>query len=499
MLKVLVVDDDPVLRFTIKKPLIAAGHQAVEAEDGEQAVRIVTDQGPFDAVILDVNMPKMNGIDALEKIKALHPKTLCIIATAFSQVEDARKALKLGAYDYLEKPVKAERLIEMIEEGLSARGLVEKVKNSLPQMADAEKAPGIVGESEKMHRVFELINKLAKVDTSVLIRGESGTGKELVAQALHFNSHRKKGPFVAINCAAIPENLIESELFGHEKGSFTGADKKKIGKFQFAQGGTIFLDEIGDMGLNMQVKLLRVLQEKLITPVGGNAPVKVDVRIVAATSRPLEKMIETGTFREDLFYRLSVLPVRLPALRERSEDIASLCDYFIKKFNSFHDRNLKGIEREALKRLQKYRWPGNIRELENVIEHAFILEPSDILTVDSLPEHILSNQTYNDAYNSLDAGYSPSVIAQRIQGAVAAEPEAVKFGDISSALSLFLDVTEEQLNYPVLKEEFEKQFLLRALKIYHGRINKTALKTNMTKVTLLRKLEKYEIDPRQFY
>src|SRR5690606_31587857 len=338
----------------------------------------------------------------------------------------------------------------------------------------------MIGASTSIRKVFDVIYKLSKVDTSVLIRGESGTGKELVAQALHYNSHRKKGPFVAVNCAAIPENLIESELFGHERGSFTGADKKKIGKFQYAAGGTIFLDEIGDMGQHMQVKFLRVLQEKQFTPVGANKEVESDVRIIAATNRPLEKMIANESFRSDLFYRLNVLPIKLPPLRDRREDIASLTDFMIKKFNRIHGRNVKSIEKDALSSLRMYAWPGNIRELENVIEHAFIVSPDcERIDIASLPEHVQTMGRPGVA----DDGEHESIeeIANRVSESDGFMPD---FSD---------------LNYPALKERFEKEFIIRALKAFNGRINQTALHTQMTKVTLLRKLEKYGINPKEFH
>jgi transcriptional regulator with PAS, ATPase and Fis domain len=320
--------------------------------------------------------------------------------------------------------------------------------------------------------VFQVIYKLSKVDTSVLIRGESGTGKELVARALHYNSHRKRGPFVAVNCAAIPEYLIESELFGHEKGAFTGADKKKMGKFQYAQGGTLFLDEIGDISPSMQVKLLRVLQDKTFTSVGGLQEIKMEVRIIAATNRPLETMIENSQFRADLFYRLNVLPILLPPLRERIEDLPHLIQYMIHKYNALHRRQITHLDSQAFARLHAYHWPGNIRELENMIEHAFIMEPSAVITLASLPTHMLSAR-------------APKLAVER------SIPQ-------SASLLTHPDLSLD-LNYPVLKERFEKDFLIRALRTFSGKINQTAMHTKMTKLTLLRKLDKYGINPKDFY
>jgi len=473
-MRVLVVDDDETLRLTVRSTLEERAYQVDEAEDGEAAVRMVEEGGPYDAVLLDVNMPRLSGIDALARIKEVSPNTFCLILTAYSNVQDAVTAIRHGAFDYLEKPVDGERILRVIDSALEANSLVTQASYSAPQL-EFDRGRKIIGNSSQIQRVFEIIHRLAKVETSVMIRGESGTGKELVARAIHFNSHRMKGPFVAVNCAAIPENLIESELFGHEKGAFTGADRRKIGKFQYAEGGTIFLDEIGDISAQMQVKLLRVLQERLITPVGSNQEMKVDLRVIAATNRPLEKMIESGAFRSDLFYRLNVMPITLPPLRERREDIASLADFMVQKFNKLHQRCIKGFDKRALGALRLYGWQGNIRELENVVEHAFIIESSDVIRLESLPESI----------QSLVTGQK-SPVGTPMPG----EPGA-KDGEMLSNIG--------ELNYPQLKERFEREFLIRALKAFDGRVNQTAEHTQMTKVTLLRKLEKYGIDPKQYH
>ncbi len=483
-MRFLVVDDDDTLRLTIRSILSARGYTVDEAEDGAQAVEMVEAQKaatpatrPYDGIILDVNMPKLSGLDALAKIKDLSPASFCIVLTAFTNISDAVKATKLGAFDYLEKPIDAERLLHVVDAACEAGQLVEQVSFSAPQL-EFDKGRKIIGSSSSITRVFEIIHRLAKVETSVLIRGESGTGKELVARAIHFNSHRMKGPFVAVNCAAIPENLIESELFGHEKGAFTGADRKKIGKFQFAEGGTIFLDEIGDISPQMQVKLLRVLQERQITPVGANVELRIDVRVVAATNRPLEKMIETGQFRADLFYRLNVMPITLPALRERREDVAPLGEYMVQKFNKLHHRTIRGFDKRAIAALRLYGWPGNIRELENVIEHAFIVEASDSIKIESLPDHIQALVEKKPGEKGAGAAPMP--------------------GEAGATDGQMLSHVGE-LNYPQLKERFEREFLIRALKAFDGRVNQTAEHTQMTKVTLLRKLEKYGIDPKQYH
>lgn len=475
-MKVLVVDDDATLRLTVKLALEERGYEVDEAEDGMVAVAKVESCPDYDCVLLDVNMPNMSGLEALQRIREINSQIFCLILTAYSDVKDAVTAIKHGAYDYVEKPVDGEQIVALLDLATQANALVEKIALSAPSFAEGR---NIIGDSNKIRRVFDIIYRLSKVDTPVLIRGESGTGKELVARALHYNSHRKKGPFVGINCAAIPDNLIESEFFGYERGAFTGADRKKVGKFQYALGGTLFLDEIGDISASMQVKLLRVLQEKVFSPIGGNKDVAADVRVVAATNAPLEDMIDKGGFRSDLFYRLNVMPIILPPLRERVEDIESLVEFMINKFNEEHSRNIAGISKAGLACLQKYNWPGNIRELENVIEHAFIMETGDWLEIGSLPD-VVRCEFPAGALELSDeqVGHVDSAIVAPWEG----QPDG-----------------EDSLNYPELKAQFEKEFIIKALKTFNGRVNKTAAHTKMTKVTLLRKLEKYGINPREYY
>src|SRR6185295_8865730 len=384
MFKVLVVDDDADLRLSVSSSLTENHYLVDQAKDGEEAVNKVR-AGNYNLVLLDVNMPRMGGMDALREIKAHDPSIIVIILTAFSNVSDAVMATKEGAYNYLEKPVKAENLVYMVDKALKAHNLVRNMSLSAPTFK-LPNGTDFIGQSTEMKRVFSVIDKLSRVDTAVLIRGESGTGKELVASALHFNSPRKDNRFVTVNCSAIPENLIESEFFGHEKGAFTGADSRKIGKFQYADGGTLFLDEIGDISPGMQVKLLRVLQEKKFTPVGANREIEVNVRIIAATNRNLEEMIKAGQFREDLFYRLNVLPIQLPPLRERKNDVEVLATYFIERFNQQHRKAITQIAPDAMELLKAHGWPGNIRELENVIEHAFVIETTTQVTIPSLPD-----------------------------------------------------------------------------------------------------------------
>jgi len=452
-LKVLIADDEPELRAHLRRQLETRGFQVTEAADGSTAIDQAALHQP-DLVLLDVMMPKVSGLEALIQIKTQAPAATVAMITAHANLKDAVRAIQDGAFDYIEKPVRQDSLNAMIDKALEARRLVEQAALSRPS-----EAPGqdFVGQSESMQKIFRVIDRLAAVNTSVLIQGENGTGKELVARAIHFNSPRKSKPFVAVNCGAIPENLVESELFGYEKGAFTGANTRKLGRFQFASGGTLFLDEIGDLPTPMQVKLLRALQDQRITPVGSNRDVKVDVRVIAATNRNLDQMMQDGRFRPDLFYRLNVMPVHLPPLRERRADIPHLVKHFIEKFNIKHQRQIEGIHDDAMALLSRYGWPGNIRELENAIEHAFILEPSQVLQQASIPEHIL------EGVQDADEGWNPEV--QASQG----------------------------LSYHQAKEQFERQFIINALRTNQGRINLTSDKAQIPKNTLLRKMRKYGI------
>ncbi len=479
MIKVLVCDDDPGLRLSVKNTLESTGKfQADEAFDGINAVDKVK-AGSYNMVILDVDMPRMNGLKTLSAIKEMDPSMVVLIMTAYANINDAVMAVKEGAYNYISKPIKSEELVDLVNKALAAYNLVSEVVASAPQLS-TEQGRKIIGSNTQMRKVFNIIHRLSKVDTPVLIRGASGTGKELVARAIHVNSGQKEGKFVALNCSAIPENLFESELFGHEKGAFTGADQRKIGKFQYAEGGTLFLDEVGDLPLMMQVKLLRVLQEKVFTPVGANREIESNVRIIAATNRPLEQMIKDGKFREDLYYRLNVMPIFLPSLSERRDDLEQLVNNFIQKFNKKQGKKIVGPTPEALALLKKYDWPGNIRELENVIEHSFILEEGTHLTVQSLPESFLlaTGVELNVPNLKLD-----EVDDIEVNKDIAADEPSEEIVTISG----------ESLDFNKHKEAFEREFIIKALKMFKGRINQTALHANIPKKTLLRKIEKYGI------
>jgi two-component system response regulator HydG len=485
MLKVLVVDDDQGLRQAVKNTLESTGHFTVEeAFDGVNALEKIKAVS-YNLVILDVDMPRMNGLQALKQIKEHDPSMIALIMTAYANINDAVQVVKEGAYNYISKPIKGEELVELVNKALAAYNIVSEIAASAPQTT-LEMDRKIVGANSQMKKVFHVINRLAKVNTPVLIRGASGTGKELVARAIHLNSSFKDGKFVAINCSAIPENLFESELFGHEKGAFTSADQRKIGKFQYAEGGTLFLDELGDMPVMMQVKLLRVLQEHTFTPVGSNREIEANVRIIAATNRPLEEMIKDGRFREDLYYRMNVMPIFLPSLSERREDIEQLVRNFIQKFNKKQSKKIIGATPEALTLLKKYDWPGNIRELENVIEHAFIMEEGTHVTVQSLPESFL-------IATGVELSASNFKVKQ-FGGETEIDDDNDDIDDFDENRSAeMVTISGESLDFNKHKEAFEREFIVKALKMFKGRINQTALHANIPKKTLLRKIEKYGI------
>ncbi|MGD8845465.1 MAG: sigma 54-interacting transcriptional regulator, partial [Desulfobacteraceae bacterium] len=391
--KILIVDDDPGHLTTLKTIVRSWGYTVVTGDDGEVAVSSVKSD-PIDLVLMDVRMAKMSGIEALEKIKAYNPSIPVIIMTAYSSVDSAVDALKAGAYDYLIKPLDFEVLKLTIERVCEHAGLREENKLLKMQLSSDLEISNIIGKSPAMKELMAMIAMVAPSEATVLISGASGTGKELIARSIHYNSPRKEHHLVIVNCAAITETLLESELFGHEKGSFTGADKRREGRFMQANHGTIFLDEIGETSATMQAKLLRVLQEKEIQRVGSEEILKVDVRIVAATNRDLEAEVAAGRFREDLFYRLNVMAINLPPLKERQDDIPLLAQHFLEKFAEKNRKSAKGFAPIAMDMLLKYHWPGNVRELENAIERAVVLMAGDYITEKQLPLSI--TQSYPD-------------------------------------------------------------------------------------------------------
>lgn len=375
---VLVVDDDNAHRTMLRTLLSGWGYEITEADDGDTAIEKAREQ-PFDLILVDIRMIRVSGIEALEEIKSFNPAIPVIIMTAYSSVETAVEALKKGAYDYLTKPLNFDELKLAMERAMDHKQLKEEnrlLKESLGIHFDSQ---NIIGRSDSMVKLLEVVAQVAPSDATVLITGESGTGKELIAGAIHFNSTRKEGPFIKLNCSAITETLLESELFGHEKGAFTGAERLKEGKFRQADGGSLFMDEVSEMSLSMQVKLLRVLQEREITRVGGEKVFTIDVRMIAATNKDLKEEIEAGRFREDLFYRLNVVTLTVPPLRERKEDIALLAQHFLTVFSKKNNKEIKGFTPQAMDRLIKYNWPGNIREAMNAIERGVVLSRFEYL------------------------------------------------------------------------------------------------------------------------
>lgn len=453
--KILVADDERNIRDLLSVTLIDEGYDVIEVDDGQKAVNEVKN-GDYDCVLLDIRMPVLDGMEAFAKIRDMKPNLPVIFLTAYGSSDLAIKAMKNGAYDYLTKPFDIEELKIKVKKAIELKELTENapklVNNKFLDYTKEE----IIGDSPKMQEVYKEIGKIAESDATVLIRGESGTGKELFAKAIHHHSNRKNKPFIVVNCAAIPENLLESELFGHEKGAFTDAYTRRIGKFELANDGTIFLDEIGDMSLNLQSKLLRVLQEKTFTRVGGNEIIYSNARIIAATNRNLEELVSKGEFREDLFFRLNVVTITLPPLRERKEDIKLLVDYFIAKYSTKYKKEVNGISKEAIDILLAYDWPGNVRELENAIARAVIVSSAPVILVDDLPLSLRQK-----------------VLSENNQ-------EIVNSG--------------ENLTLPQLIEKVEKEAILRALKVSKGNKTKAAQILGISRKSLFNKLRYYNIE-----
>lgn len=445
--RILLVDDDPSLCRVTQFQLTQAGYEVVTANRGDEGLRKFKEECP-DLVITDLKMPGLDGVELLTEVKRIAPQSLVIVITAHGSIETAITAMKRGAHDYLRKPFEKDELLVVVEKALNYQGLVESNLHLQEELLQRYRFDNIVGASAAMEKVFNIIRRVSQTDSTVMLQGESGTGKELIARAIHYSSPRQKKPFVAVNCPAIPEHLMESELFGHVKGSFTGALTDRAGKFETANGGTIFLDEIADMRLDLQSKLLRVLQEQEIDKVGGKGPVKIDVRVVAATNKDLKQCVDDGKFREDLYYRLSVVPIRLPALRERKEDIPLLVQHFLRDLGAPQIK----VDPEVYRALQAYSFPGNVRELHNVVEQTYVLrQREDRLTLDDLPDLIRSvNGTLGDG-------------------------------------KLRLEIPPEGINL----EEVEKELIGLALKKAEGNQNKAAQLLGITRQTLIYRMEKY--------
>jgi two-component system response regulator HydG len=449
-IKILVVDDDRSHRFMLSSMFSEWGWNVEEADDGTTAVAAVEGHS-YDAILMDVRMAKMDGMEALRRIHALNPAIPVVIMTAYSSVDSAVEAIKIGAHDYLTKPLDFDRLRLTMARALDHRQVVEEKEGAKSQKRASIDTAGIIGKSQGMLDLLEMISFVAPTEATVLIGGESGTGKELIASALHHNSARKKGPFIKVNCAALVENLLESELFGHEKGAFTGADRRKDGKFVQADNGTLFLDEIGETSPAMQVKLLRVLQEHELQRVGGHDVVEVDVRLLAASNRILEDEVKAGRFREDLYYRLNVVSLHVPPLRERREDISLLAEHFLQVYAAKNNRKVSGITPGCMDIMLHYPWPGNVRELENAMERGVILMRGDYLDEEILPIPIKK-------------------WAEQESGAFTAGMEGL----------------------PSSLEEAEKMVILKTLDDVDGNKSEAARRLGITRKTLLSKLNKYE-------
>ena len=388
---IVIVEDEVNIRTALATMLEKRGHRARLAASGEEAMALF-EAGGADLVITDLKMPGMGGIEFVRQIKAQWPETEVLVMTAYGSIETAVEAMRLGAYDYIAKPIDRERFPVLVAKALERRSLAQENRLLRDRLDTRIRFESMIGESEPMQRVYAFVDMVASTDVTVLVAGESGTGKELVARALHHRSPRATGPFVTVNCGALPENLLESELFGYEKGAFTGATGTKVGRFELAHGGALFLDEVGELSLKSQVDFLRVLETKEFRRLGGTKLVKVDTRFIAATNRNLEEEVKEGRFREDLYYRLNVVPIRLPPLRERAEDIPLMVERFLREFSAQHQRALQVVSPEALRLLRLYSWPGNIRQLRNVIERLVVTVPEHTIQPQDLPEEIQASK-----------------------------------------------------------------------------------------------------------
>lgn len=455
--KILVVDDEAKMRRILQMMLEENGYQAALAEDGEKALDKIKGAN-FDLVITDMKMPGKDGLELLRDIRKINEELPVIVMTAYGTVPTAVKAMKAGAYDYILKPFDLEEMKAVVEKALTMEKLLRRSRYLQEELEAKYQFEDIIGKSPKMQEVFKLISQVAPTKSTVLISGESGTGKELIARAIHFHSPREKEPLIVVSCAALPETLLESELFGHVKGAFTGAHRDRRGRFELADGGTIFLDEVGAMSLNLQAKLLRVLQEKEFERVGGTGSIPVDVRIIAATNQDLKKAIEEGTFREDLYYRLNVVPIHLPPLRERKDDIPLLAYHFLRRYSQELRKNIKEVTPEALELMVNYDWPGNIRELENAIERAIVLGTGERLPADALPLPL-------------------------------ANESAIKKID-------------DNLSYQEAKKEilqsFEKRFFSKVLSKARGNVSQAARLAQLDRKNLYQKMKELNLNPKDY-
>jgi two-component system nitrogen regulation response regulator NtrX len=465
--EILVVDDEPNIRASLEGILGDEGYRAVGVESGEEALRLLRGGATPDLVILDVWLPGMDGLQVLEEMKRTHPDLGVLVISGHGTIETAVRATKLGAYDFIEKPLSLDKTLLTVRHALDQQRLE---RENLALRASLERRQEIVGESAAIRALTAQVLSAAPSNGRVLIRGESGTGKELIARAIHRHSLRRDQPFVEVNCAAIPEELIESELFGHERGAFTGATTKRRGKFELAHGGTIFLDEVGDMSLKTQAKVLRVLEEQTFERVGGSEGLSVDVRVIAASNKDLEAEIRRGTFREDLYYRLNVVPFEVPPLRERPEDIPLLARHFLRAFCREYGKREKALSPEALELLGQYPWPGNVRELRNAMERMVIMVPTETIQAFDLQPSLRPRPAPPEAGGAAGAGPPPG-----------AAPEPAALGDGESLREA--------------RDRFEREYILRRLREHHWNITRTAERLGIERSNLHRKLKAYGIEP----
>ena len=477
MNKLLLIDDETDVQYSFQRIFDSPDMELTTASSGEEGLKLIPRIRP-DLVIMDIRMGGMNGMETLRRIRESEPKLLVILMTAYGTTQTAIEAMKLGAYDYLLKPFDVPKLKEIVGNALKAARDMKQVVSYQPLLETEDYELGIVGRTDSMQQVFKLIGQLAASDATALITGESGTGKELVARAIYHHSKRAKQPFLAVNCAAIPEQLLESELFGHERGAFTGATNQRIGKFEQCNGGTIFLDEIGDMTPTTQTKILRVLQSGTFERVGGNVPIKVDVRVIAATNKALEEAVASRQFREDLFYRLNVVRIHIPPLRERRDDVPLLVNYFLKKVAREQDRTPKSIATGAVKALEKYHWPGNVRELENIIRRAMVVAKGDAVLVVDLPPEI--------------AGAASSSGTTAPAAAIVSGPSDTAITDAASLARRLFQWARKDPKLKIIPA-VERELVIQALKETDGNQVQAAKILGITRATLRKRIEKFGI------
>lgn len=473
--RVMVVDDEESPRESLRY-ILKDRYEVVTCDGGQAALSTLREQGPFDAMLLDMKMPDLSGLEVLEQALQIQPDLAVVIATAITDAKPAVAALKLGAKDYLNKPFDVDEIRHVLERVLRERSAARTGTTERPD-AQAYRFDNIIGQSAAMQRVYALVQRLMDNDSTVLILGETGTGKELIARALHYNSVRRHHPFIAVHCAAIPSELLESELFGHEKGAFTGALQRRIGMFEAASGGTLFLDEIGEMPVATQSKLLRALQEREIRRVGGQETIRINVRLVCATNRNLEHEVRKGTFREDLFYRINVVPIYLPPLRERKEDIPLLVQHFTQRFARELNRPVPTFTPAAMELLVNYSWPGNVRELEHAIERVLVVSDAMEIGVEHLPFVIANAESTPPQPAEATVQMAPSV------------PRAIEIGE-----RLEFDANG-RLDLPKLTDEIERRAIEEALRRSRGVITEAARSLNITRRMLRYKMDKLGIPP----